>query len=164
MYVGKGQGDQCRVPPVSFFSAVVIFIGSAVAMLLGALIASIDILAKTSWTSPAGGVFGDYVMPALIISIGLGGDCVRGGNHQQKEWARTSMLVFGGILLVVVIPAALEMVMDPYAGIISRYPPESNYRVNMRAEMMAFYGLLAALGGFWLYFFNKKSVKAQFPG
>jgi len=29
---------------------------------------------------------------------------------------------------------------------------------------MAFYGLLAALGGFWLYFFNKKSVKAQFPG
>jgi hypothetical protein len=149
----------------NIFSAVVIFIGSAVAMLLGALIASIDILSKTSWMSPAGGVFGYYVMPALISLSDWGvGNCVRGGNHQQKEWARTSMLVFGGILLVVVIPAALEMVMDPYAGIISRYPPESNYQVNMRAEMMAFYGLLAALGGFWLYFFNKKSVKAQFPG
>jgi hypothetical protein len=148
------------------FSAGVVFIGSAVATLLGALIASIDILSKTSWTSPALGVFGYYLMAASIIFIALGGWGIASGVGiiQRRKRARTSVLVFGGILLVVVIRAALEMVMDPGAGILSAYPPESNYRVNVRAEMMAFYGLLAALGGFWLYFFNKESVKAQFPG
>ena len=34
----------------------------------------------------------------------------------------------------------------------------------MRVSMAAIFGLIAALGGFWLYFFNKKSVKAQFLG
>lgn len=32
----------------------------------------------------------------------------------------------------------------------------------MRIGMGLFYGIFAALGGFWLYFFNKRSVKAQF--
>jgi hypothetical protein len=149
-------------------SAVVVFIGSAVAMLLGALVASIAISKYPNWTSPAGGVggvFGYYVMAASIIVIGLGGWGIASGVGilNARPWARTSMLVFGAILLVVVIPAALEMVVDPHVGIVSPYL-ESPYRVNMRAEMMAFYGLLAMLGGFWLYFFNKKSVKAQFSG
>ena len=38
----------------------------------------------------------------------------------------------------------------------------ANFTSMMRVGMGLFYGAFAALGGFWLYFFNKRGVKAQF--
>lgn len=37
-----------------------------------------------------------------------------------------------------------------------------NFATLIRAAMAIFYATLSGLGGFWLYFFNKASVKAQF--
>jgi|HubBroStandDraft_4_1064222.scaffolds.fasta_scaffold08721_3 hypothetical protein len=55
------------------FLAVLVFMGSAVTMSLGALIAWGAIIRYPNWTSPAGGVFGYYLKAASIIVIGLGG-------------------------------------------------------------------------------------------
>ena len=75
------------------------------------------------------------------------------------------MLVFAVILLVISLPAALVMafIQLPNSG-ASNLPP--NFVATMRVGMTLFYGMVAALGGIWLYLFNKRSVKAQFrvPG
>ena len=71
------------------------------------------------------------------------------------------MLIFGAISLLIAIPGALEMFLDPRAGVLYL---EDAYVGSIRPEMMALYGCLAAFGGFLLYFLNKESVKSQFSG
>ena len=69
------------------------------------------------------------------------------------------MLAFGAIFFVIAAFGALEMVLDPYVGVSYM---DGAYMGSIRPEMMAFYGVVTALGAFWLYFFSRKSVKAQF--
>ena len=40
----------------------------------------------------------------------------------------------------------------------------ANFATMMRVGMVLFYGFFTLLGGFWLYYFNTRSVKAQFQG
>jgi len=40
----------------------------------------------------------------------------------------------------------------------------SNFATITRIGMVLFYAIFAALGGFWLYFFNRQHVKLQFRG
>jgi hypothetical protein len=145
------------------FLAVLVFMGSAVTMSLGALMAWKAIIDYPNWTSPAGGFFGYYVMAASIVVIGLGGWGIASGVGilNARQWARVSMLVFGAISLLVAIPGALEMFLDSRAGVSYL---EGGYLGSIRPEMMALYGCLAAFGVFSLYFLNKKSVKSQFVG
>jgi hypothetical protein len=145
------------------FLAVLVFIGSAVTMSLGALTAWGAIINYPDWTTPAGGVFGYYVMAASIVVIGLGGWGIASGIGilNTRQWARISILIFGAISLLVAITGALEMFLDPRAGVSYL---EGVYVGSIRREMMALYGCLAAFGAFSLYFFNKESVKSQFVG
>lgn len=51
----------------------------------------------------------------------------------------------------------------PAAPLILLIPlPNSHDLSVVRFGMALFYGVFAALGGFWLYFFNTRSVKVQF--
>jgi hypothetical protein len=70
------------------------------------------------------------------------------------------MLVFSGIMIVFCL---IPMVIIPFVPL----PPQSdtlpsNFGLIFRIGAVAFYGLFVALGAFWLYFFNKRSVKIQF--
>ncbi|MGC1105300.1 MAG: hypothetical protein WA876_02065 [Candidatus Acidiferrales bacterium] len=145
------------------FLAVPVFVGSAVTMSLGALMAWEGIISYPNWTSPAGGFFGYYAMAASIIIIGLGGWGIASGVGilNTRQWARISTLIFGTISLLIAILGALEMFLDPRAGVSYM---EGVYMGSVRPDMMALYGCLAAFGAFSLYFFNKKSVKSQFLG
>jgi hypothetical protein len=145
------------------FLAVLVFSGSAVTMSVGALMAWKAIIRYPNWTSPAGGFFGYYVMAASIIIIGLGGWAIASGVGilNTSQWARISTLIFGTISLLIAIPGALEMFLDPRAGVSYL---EGSYVGSIRPEMMALYGCLAAFGALSLYLFNKESVKSQFVG
>lgn len=73
------------------------------------------------------------------------------------------MLVFAVLLILFSLPAALVMAFIPLPNTSAPDLP-SNFGSILRVGFVVFYGMFAALGGFWLYFFNRRSVKEQFEG
>jgi hypothetical protein len=139
------------------FSAVMVFTAGLVTFLFGTMTMYLAIVNERGTASAPGG---SSAIPLAIILIGLGGLGVATGVAivKLKAWARISMLAFGAILCVIAAFGALEMALDPYAG-VSIY---EGMMGSIRPEMMVFYGVLAAFGVFWLYFFSRNTVKAQF--
>ena len=70
-------------------------------------------------------------------------------------------MIYAGILVFFSLPAAVLMAFIPLPTATDpNLPP--NFASFMRVWMALFYGMFAALGGLWLYSFNKRSVKVQF--
>jgi hypothetical protein len=142
------------------FSAVMIFTAGLITILFGAM----TMFMAISYALGTGGVRGDLgasAISAAVVSIGLGGWGIASGvgTAKMREWARISMLAFGAISVVIAAFGALQMALDPSAGVTYM---EGHYLGSIRPEMMAFYVALSALGVFWLYFFSRDGVKAQF--
>ena len=145
-------------------SAVVVFIGSAFTILCGAMMVLGSVVLMKS--SPAANVpanVGYFVVVEAVMLFGFGGWGLAAGVGliNTKQWARISMLVFAAILMFISLPAALLTVVIPVPKTTDANLP-SNFMTIMRAGMALFYAVLAALSGFWLYFFNKQTVKSQF--
>lgn len=145
-------------------SAVVAIIGSAFTILFGALMLLGSALISKS--SPAanlpinvGAVL--IVEAAIIWAFGAWGLAAGIGLIYLKRRARISILVFAAILLFFTLPAGLVMAFVPLPNTNDPNLPV-NFMPLMRVGMVLFYAAFAALGGFWLYFFNKRGVKAQF--
>jgi hypothetical protein len=144
-------------------SAAVVFIGSAVTILLGGLAALGSFLVSSRTPANVPPHLGYIIVVEAIFAFGLGGWGIASGVGliQAKEWARVSMVVFAAILLFFSLPPALIMAFIQLP--IPKDPNlPSNFATVMRIGIVVFYGLLAALAGFWLYFFNRSSVRAQF--
>jgi hypothetical protein len=148
------------------FSAVVVFLGSVFAILSGgfAVLGSLT-ASNAGLRTPAPIDFRYVAIVMAIFYLGFGGWGVASGIGliKTRQWARISMLVFACLLFLFSLPMVLVMAVirlpetnDP------NLPP--NFTAMMRVGMDTVFGLIAALGGFWLYFFNKKSVKEQFGG
>lgn len=78
-----------------------------------------------------------------------------------KRWARISLLVFAGMLAFISLFSAVFVAFLPLPAANDPNLP-ANFTSLMRVGMGLFYGVFAVLGGFWLYFFNKRSIRAQF--
>jgi hypothetical protein len=74
------------------------------------------------------------------------------------------MLVFSALLLFVCIPGLLMFLFMPFPPPGTAPSPELTKEMlgATRIFMVVLYGILAALGGWWIYFFNKRSTKDQF--
>ena len=145
-------------------SAVLTFIGSAFTLLmaafamLGALISS-----RLPMTRPAPVNLGAIVAVEALFIFGFGawGLASGVGLLKLKQWARISVIVFAAILVFCCVPAGLLMAFIPLPNTSAPNLP-GDIMIIMRVGMVAFYGAFALLGGFWLYFFNRKSVREQF--
>ncbi|MGA2846925.1 MAG: hypothetical protein ABSF68_16050 [Candidatus Acidiferrales bacterium] len=86
------------------------------------------------------------------------------GLMRLREWSRISMLVFSALLLFVCIPGLLMFLFMPFPPPGTAPSPELTKEMlgATRIFMVVLYGILAALGGWWIYFFNKRSTKDQF--
>jgi hypothetical protein len=148
-------------------SAVIVFIGSAFALICGGFeILAFSIVPITQVQLQVGKSFMVFVA-VLTIGAGALGLCSGIGILNLRRWARMSILVFSALLLVGCLPAALLMAVMPFpAPPTSAGDPEMMARVlaGTRIFIVMFYGLLAVLGGWWLYFFSKRSTKDQFLG
>jgi hypothetical protein len=71
------------------------------------------------------------------------------------------MLVYAVLLLFIGLPAAALMAFIRLPNTSDPNLP-ANFMAIIQGGIALFYGMLAALGGFWVYFFNKRSVKEQF--
>lgn len=95
------------------------------------------------------GIFGFFGAWGITTAIGL---------LRMQNWGRISILVFSALLAltgVVAAPAILLIPPPPTA------PP--NYD-SVRAGIAVFYGVLGALGVFWLYYFSRRATRETFAG
>ncbi|HEY6464533.1 MAG TPA: hypothetical protein VIY69_00995 [Candidatus Acidoferrales bacterium] len=140
-------------------SAVLVFFGCAMALLCAVLIAF------ASQISPSQVLSTPLVRAVLIVEIVIalafvGWGIASGiGLLQLKQWARMSMIVFSGIMICFcLIPMAIFL----FVPLPQVEGMPANFGVMVRILVVLFYCFFVALGAFWIYFFNRKSVKAQF--
>ncbi len=146
-------------------SAVAVIFGSALALLAGLMVLF----------ASSGGIpvpenqvhFVKYFMAftaLLLFAVGAWGIATGMGLMRLREWARISMLVFSALLLFLCIPGFLMLLVMPFPPPGTTPSPELTKNVLMATKVFLtiFYGVLAVLGGWWLYFFNKPSTKDQF--
>ena len=146
-------------------TAVVVLFGSGLTLLAGVMML---FASSSDLPIPENQVhFLKYFMVflALVLFAAAAWGIASGtGLMRLREWSRISMLVFSALLLFVCIPGLLMFLFMPFP------PPGTAPSPEMTKEMLAatrifmavLYGILAALGGWWIYFFNKRSTKDQF--
>jgi hypothetical protein len=152
-------------------AAVVVFIGSGLALLFGALMILAFAVTPASDSMPA--FTRVTVLVTSLIMLGLAAWGIATGINllQLREWARISVIVFSGLLLVMAVPGLLMMLVIPLpTPPVSAVPPGQStvplehLMTVVRIGMAIFYALLALLGGWWLYFFNTRPIREIFRG
>jgi hypothetical protein len=151
-------------------SAVIVFIGSgltllaAAFMLLGFAVTPADNM--PAFTRGAGLITSIFMLGFAAWGIATGVNLLH-----LREWARISMIVFSGLLLVMAVPGLLMMLVmplptPPVPAVPNgeAIPPLEHLMTAVRIFMAVFYALLALLGGCWVYFFNARPVKEHFRG
>jgi hypothetical protein len=117
--------------------------------------------ATPQFSKALGGFLVLFVLALSIWGIATGVNLLH-----LRDGARISMLVFSAFLLVVAVPGILMMLFVPFPAPADLPDPQLTQRVMeaTRVAMVVVYALLAALGGWWLYFFNSRAAKDQFGG
>ena len=145
-------------------SAVVVFAGSALTLLFGALMGFSIAVAVPNGSLPHGfGYFGFVVVAAMAVFAVWG--IVSGvGLLKLREWSRVSMLVFASILLAVSIPGLLLFLTVGFSAMTNSPNPQLTRHVLWVAGIVisGFYVLLSCTGVLWLYYFSRQRVKTQF--
>jgi hypothetical protein len=151
-------------------SAVIVFIGSgltllcAAFMLLGFAVMPSDYV--PAFTRDAG-----FIMSIFLLGFAAWGIATAINLLQLREWARISMIVLSGLLLVMAMPGLLMMLVmpipvppTPAVPLGAAMPPVERLVTAVRIGMAIFYAVLALLGGWWVYFFNSRLIKKHFRG
>ncbi len=145
-------------------SAVVVFIGSAFTILL-ALITMLGSAALRShrFSDLPPNLVSVVMIVEGVFFLGFGGLGIATGVGliNVKKWARISMVVFAVLLVLFFFPPALLLAFVKFPAPDDPNLP-ANFTTVIRAVIAIFFAAFAALGGLWLYFFNKASIKAEF--
>lgn len=99
------------------------------------------------------------VMAAMAACLGGWGIWTAIGIFRRRGWARVSIVVFAVLLAFVGVSGFLAILFMPLPA------PEGVSRRMMDAMrwgMAGFYGVLAAIAGWWLVLFNLSSTKEYF--
>jgi ABC-type antimicrobial peptide transport system permease subunit len=152
-------------------SAVVVLVGSGLAVLSGALMILAFFITPATDSMPAFTRYSVLIMSVFMLGLASWGIVTGINLLQLREWARISMLVFSGLLLVMAVPGLLMMLVMPFPtppatavppGVAA--PQMESMMTAVRIGMAAFYALLSVLGGWWLYFFLSRPIREQFRG
>lgn len=147
-------------------AAIVAFVGSSLTALMSLLVLFLLVVRRAMPLSSAGAAApADLTAPltltALIYtSLTVWGISTGVGLLRLKAWARASILVFAGFLVLTAGAAV------PVLFILSRMPELQHGPPEARAAGIAvvafILGLAAAFGIWWLVLFSLKGVRAQF--
>lgn len=147
-------------------SAVVVIAGSAFTFFCGALMLLGSAVMSKTGQAPGVRVPVDIgsilIGEAIFVFAFAGWGLATGiGLLYLKPWGRISLLIFAGMLAFFSLFSIVFLAFIPIPNASNPNLP-SNFTSIVRVGMGLFYGAFGVLGGFWLYFFNKRSVKAQF--
>ncbi len=158
-----------RRPAGVTIAAVVVFIGSGLTLLSAGFMIFASSVMPVAESAPAFTRDAGLIMSVLMLGLAGWGIATGINLLQLREWARISMIVFSGLLLVMAVPGLLMMLVMPLpippASAVppgEAMPPLAHLMTAVRIGMATFYGLLALLGGWWLYFFNSRPVREVF--
>jgi hypothetical protein len=151
-------------------SAIVVFIGSGLTLLSGVL-TILAFAVMPSDSTPALTRDAGLIMSVFMLGLAAWGIATGVNLLHVREWARISMIVFSGLLLVMAVPGLLMMIVmplptPPVPAVPNgeAIPPLEHLMAAVRIFMAVFYALLALLGGWWVYFFNSRPIREQFRG
>lgn len=141
------------------FAAVVALLGSLATLLMGLFLVLFLILSNYAPKSPALHTT-VTLLSALILIVPAGlGIATSVGLFRLKRWARISILIFAALL-------ALMGFFTPFFLLTAPAPPNTGQAPEIwrytQIALSVFYFFLAAIGVWWLVFFNRKAVKDQF--
>jgi hypothetical protein len=146
-------------------SAVVVLLGSGLALLAGLM----TLFASTSGVSVPENqaqFFKYFMVFTAVLSFAAGAWGLSTGMAllRLREWSRVSMMVFSALLVFLSIPGLLMFLMVPFPPPGTAVNPQltPNILTGMRIFLTLLYAALAVLGGWWLYFFHRRSTKEQF--
>lgn len=147
-------------------SAVLVIIGSVLTIIFAAVMAlGYVAISHSDATAKIPGNLGYILVVEAIVVFGFGiwGLASGIGLLNVKHWARISLLIYATLLVFISVPTALLMAALPIPDTNDPHLP-SGFMSILRFGLSLLYAAFAALGGFWLYFFNTKNVKAEFRG
>ncbi len=153
-------------------AAIVALIGSGLSILLGLFqisITSIPMPAPAGSAMPPGFMkFGMFFAAAMSFGFGAWGISSAVGLLRLRNWARISTLAYSAILVgfaaLVIVLVLVMPLPPPPAGQFPRngeFSP-AEFTKSIRFFMAAFYLVPIAIGVWWLIFFTRPRVKAQF--
>jgi len=149
------------------FAAVVAILGSLFFLLCCSLALFAFLLVKLPGASPEFPPFVRNTMLATqgtMMCLSLFGVATGIGLIYLRNWARISILIWGGMLIFfggIGIPIAFLMPIPPTPN-APDLPAAGTQAV--RLIFLAIYGMPLLIGIWWLILFNRKTVKAQFAG
>ena len=151
-------------------SAVIAIIGSVFAILFGGFAILAALMMRIAPNLPAPPLSPATLLFAeSIVHLGFGawGIASAVGLLRLKNWARICFLVYAGLLCFFsamgVLGLSMAMILMP-----QMMPPQQNVPPGLMtavfSTMIIFALLQVALGIWWLVYFNRRDVKAQFMG
>jgi hypothetical protein len=151
-------------------SAVIALLGSVVAILFGGLMALSSVAVSTSSAArppdqPLPSIAAIVIMAGIQFGFGAWGIASAVGLLLLRKWARFSFLIFGGLLAFFSFCAGSGLLFAAIA-MTSTLPPTANVSPGLFTAVMLVFTVISviclAVAVWWLVYFNRSSVKAQF--
>lgn len=141
-------------------SAVALLVVSAVPLILG-MLAVLSFFSPLSMPFPGVTIFRAVITVVSLTALGLASWAIASavGLIALRRWARASMLVISSLMIYLSLPAVF---LVPFWRIRYIAVAPLSFGEAGWIGVGPVYAALAVLGIFWLYFFNRQSVKAQF--
>src|SRR5215831_3313196 len=141
-------------------SAVVVFVSSSFALLCGLFVALPffiqGVLPLPNMSSSTAHGIGAVIV-TIVLAFSAWGLSSGVGLFRLREGARVSTLAYGAFLILIGVLLMLGDLIPLVHGEI-----RSRQGFDFYLCMAIFYGFIATIGCFFLYFFNRRSVKDQF--
>jgi hypothetical protein len=142
-------------------SAVVTIIGSVLTALFGVAMLAPFVASQRNDVPPYVRVAG-LVTAGAMLALATWGVTTAIGLIRLRRWARVCILVFSVFMVLTFGSGAIVMAFLPLPS-PPNVPP--GLMTGIRIGIVCIYGILALIGGWWLYLFNRAAVVAQFaPG
>jgi hypothetical protein len=147
-------------------SAVIVFIGCAFTLPCAGLMVLGAVAVGQDARQPEFVQYAAMAVCVVLVLMEAWGIATGVGLIHLREWARISMLVFGGLLALFMGLPAIIFLFVPLPTPANVPDPEQAARVMsmIRFGLVGFYGALAVLGAFWIYFFARAATRIQFSG
>ena len=144
--------------------AVLVFVGSAITLFAGALMALSFIVATPNGNLPHGFLYIATFLVLGAVLFGAWGIASGVGLLNLREWSRISVIVFSILLLALSVPGFLMMFL------VKLPVPPNSPDLQLTERVMAItrlagagvYALLTVLAVMGLLYFNSKAVKSEF--
>jgi hypothetical protein len=143
-------------------SAIIQILGSLFTLLMSALMLLIPLISKSSpHPKPpfgAGFIYGEAALYGVFAVLGF---LTAIGLFRMKNWARLSTLIFSPIPILIGISFAAVFVVMPMLPGPADDLKTPGFKAVVTVTMLIGLGI-AALGVFWLYYFNRTTTKLAF--